>query len=390
MYKPKRGLWTSEDVGIQHPDRAMDFVADYILDKYVMKDKYSRVAIDGTNKNEWVVLTGEITSSAKVDIEETVREAYKILGYKFVPRVINLIFEQSPDIAQGISLADDEIGAGDQGIMIGYANTESKDYLPLALYLSKKIICALQTLRMYKKPNKCGCDMKAQVTIDYDKEIPEVHTVVVALQHDEDEDLDTLRKEIKRIILDMFEKEDVKVSDNLIWHINGTGKFIIGGPFSDSGEVGRKLICDSYGGYAAIGGGNTHGKDATKVDASAAYATRWLAKNIVASGITDECEVQLGYVIGVAEPVSINVDLKGQQKVNITEEVIEKYIKDNISLSVKGIIDRFNLRRHLRHKWSALGYTGTVWQTDEYLAPWEELTIANDLRSLVKEDSSVF
>ena len=307
MYKPKRGLWTSEDVSPQHPDRAMDFVADYILDKYVELDPEAHVAIDGTNKNEWVVLTGEITSTAEIDIEESVKEAYKILGYEFEPRIINLIYKQSPDIAIGIERLD-EIGAGDQGIMIGYANIESDEYLPLALYLSKRIISRLYEAKRHYSFMKG--DMKAQVTIDYDKDEPEVHTVVVACQHTDNANLEELRQTIKDIVNRVFVASKIKVSENLIWHINGTGKFVIGGPEGDSGEVGRKLICDSYGGYSAIGGGNTHGKDATKVDASAAYATRWLAKNIVASGLSDECEVQLGYVIGVAEPVSINVDLK--------------------------------------------------------------------------------
>lgn len=384
MYKPKRGLWTSEDVSMQHPDRAMDFVADYILDKFVDADPKSHVAIDGTNKNDWVVLTGEITSGVDISIEQLVQEAYSLLGYSFTPRVINLIYKQSPDIAQGIE-RNDEIGAGDQGIMIGYANTESKDYLPLALYLSKKII---DKLTIYRKLNKFGeypkLDIKSQVTIDYDKETPEVHTVVVALQHEEDEDLGALTDTVIDLVMEVFDEEKVNVSDDIIFHVNNTGKFVIGGPEGDSGEVGRKLICDSYGGYAAIGGGNTHGKDATKVDASAAFATRWLAKNIVASGITDECDVQLGYVIGKAEPVSINVDLKGQQLTNVIEEDIEKFIKENISLSVKGIIDRFRLRRPFRHIWSMHGYTGTT-NTSNTIAPWEELDLVDDLNKLIQE-----
>lgn len=390
MYKPKRGLWTSEDVSQQHPDRAMDFVADYILDKYVEQDPYAHVAIDGTNKNEWVVLTGEITSTANVDINKAVADAYKEIGYKFTPRVINLIYEQSPDIAQGIERSDVEIGAGDQGIMIGYANIESKEYLPLALYLSKQIIGFLYAIKergtyMYEGVNICDDlvgDMKAQVTIDYDKEVPEVHTVVVACQHREDTDTDLLKKFIIESVLALFEMNKVRISKNIVWHINGTGKFVIGGPEGDSGEVGRKLICDSYGGYAAIGGGNTHGKDATKVDASAAYATRWLAKNIVASGISDECEVQLGYVIGVAEPVSINVDLKGQQRTVVTEEDLEEFIGKYISLSVKGIIDRFQLRRPLRHQWSRQGYTGTSF-IDKVIPPWEELNYVDAFKDLV-------
>lgn len=379
MYKPKRGLWTSEDVSPQHPDRAMDFVADYILDKYVELDPEAHVAIDGTNKNEWVVLTGEITSTAEIDIEESVKEAYKILGYEFEPRIINLIYKQSPDIAIGIERLD-EIGAGDQGIMIGYANIESDEYLPLALYLSKRIISRLYEAKRHYSFMKG--DMKAQVTIDYDKDEPEVHTVVVACQHTDNANIEELRQTIKDIVNRVFVASKIKVSENLIWHINGTGKFVIGGPEGDSGEVGRKLICDSYGGYSAIGGGNTHGKDATKVDASAAYATRWLAKNIVASGLSDECEVQLGYVIGVAEPVSINVDLKGQQKTNVTEEDIENFIKENVSLSVKGIIDRFNLRRPLRHDWSRQGYTGDNSSWAGKASPWEELNLVPDLNKL--------
>lgn len=409
MYKPKRGLWTSEDVSPQHPDRAMDFVADYILDKYVELDPMAHVAVDGTNKNDWVVLTGEISSTAEVDIENAVKEAYRMIGYEFEPRIINLIYKQSPDIAMGIekrrvevvnqdmgstdttSYTNEvsnietkevvsEIGAGDQGIMIGYANIESDEYLPLALYLSKRIISRLYEAKRHY-PYLKG-DMKAQVIIDYDKEEPEVHTVVVACQHTDTANLEDLRETIKDIVNRVFIASKVKVSENLIWHINGTGKFVIGGPEGDSGEVGRKLICDSYGGYAAIGGGNTHGKDATKVDASAAYATRWLAKNIVASGLSDECEVQLGYVIGVAEPVSINVDLKGQQRTDVTEEDIEKYIKENISLSVKGIIDRFNLRRPLRHDWSRQGYTGDNSSWAGSRAPWEELDLVPDLKKL--------
>lgn len=377
MYKPKRGLWTSEDVSPQHPDRAMDFVADYILDKYVELDPKAHVAIDGTNKNEWVILTGEISSIVEVDIEESVKEAYRILGYEFEPRIMNLVYKQSPDITQGIEKDDGEIGAGDQGIMIGYANIESDEYLPLALYLSKRIISRLYEAKGHY-PFLKG-DMKAQVTIDYDKDEPEVHTVVVACQHTDTANYEDLQETIKDIVNRVFVAAKVKVSENLIWHINGTGKFVIGGPEGDSGEVGRKLICDSYGGYAAIGGGNTHGKDATKVDASGAYVTRWLAKNIVASGLSDECEVQLGYVIGVAEPVSINVDLKGQQKTDVTEEDIENFIKENVSLSVKGIIDRFDLRRPLRHDWSRQGYTGDNSSWAGEFAPWEKLDLQFDL-----------
>lgn len=393
MFKPKRGLWTSEDVSLQHPDRAMDYVADYILDKYVEQDPYAHVAIDGTNKNEWVVLTGEITSTASVDINKAVIDAYKEIGYTFTPRVLNLIYEQSPDIAQGIERSEVEIGAGDQGIMIGYANIESRDYTPLALYLSKQIISKLYSYvenkniltRITKVIDKrlIG-DMKAQVTIDYSKDEPEVHTIVVACQHTEDTDLSDLKDFIKKQVLDTLNEENIKISNNLVWHINGTGKFVIGGPEGDSGEVGRKLICDSYGGYAAIGGGNTHGKDATKVDASAAYATRWLAKNIVASGLSDECEVQLGYVIGVAEPVSINVDLKGQQKTSVTEEDIEDYIKKHISLSVKGIIDRFGLRRPYRHLWSKQGYAGISNMEFAIIPPWEILNLVDELKDLIK------
>ena len=226
-----------------------------------------------------------------------------MIGYEFEPRIINLIYKQSPDIALGIERSEEEIGAGDQGIMIGYANIESDEYLPLALYLSKRIISRLYEAKRHY-PYLKG-DMKAQVTIDYDKEEPEVHTVVVACQHTDTANLEDLRETIKDIVNRVFITSKVKVSENLIWHINGTGKFVIGGPEGDSGEVGRKLICDSYGGYAAIGGGNTHGKDATKVDRSAAYMLRHIAKNVVANGNAKNCEIQISYGLGLAKPISI-------------------------------------------------------------------------------------
>lgn len=381
----KRGLFSSESVSPGHPDSATDYVVNKFLTEVFAQDKNSRFACDGVSKNEFVTLGGEVTTSAKINLESLVQEAYNDIGYEFTPRVFNEVYTQSPDIAQGTN--SDRNGWGDQGIMFGYANKETKEYFPLAITLSHEIIRRLYWA--YKEGNfpYAKADMKSQVTIDYDKEVPEVHTVVVACQHSEDYDKTALENYIKSVCMEIFKEYEVPVSDSLVWHINGTGKFVIGGPIGDSGEVGRKLVVDSYGGYAPIGGGTQNGKDPTKSDKTLMYVCRYLAKNIVAADLADECTIQLGTCIGVPEPVSIVVDTHGTGKVN--EAAIEQHIRQTIELTPKAIIDRFDM---LNLDYATLGLIGHVGQSVKkgyngvtVEVPWERLDLVDSFKQLLPE-----
>lgn len=383
----KRGLFSSESVSPGHPDSATDYIVNKFLTETFKADKNSRFACDGVTKNEFVTLGGEVTTTADINLEQLVKDAYKDIGYEIYPRVCNQVFTQSPDIAQGTN--NDRNGWGDQGIMFGYANRETEEYFPLAISLSHEIIRRLYwAFKDGSFPN-AKADMKSQVTIDYDKEVPEVHTVVVACQHTEDYSKEALENYIKSVCMEIFRDFNVPVSDNLIWHINGTGKFVIGGPIGDSGEVGRKLVVDSYGGYAPIGGGTQNGKDPTKSDKTLMYATRWLAKNIVAAGLADECTVQLATCIGVPEPVSIVIDAHGTEKVSVAS--IENYIKQHIELNPKAIIERFDM---LNLDYATLGLIGHVGQSTKrgyndvtVEVPWERLDLVEALKdALLSED----
>lgn len=381
----ERKLFTSESVSPGHPDSAMDYVANSVLDEILKMDPNARVAVDGVSKNENVVLAGEITSVYTPDYEEVVKKAYKEIGYEFEPKFTNLIFTQSADIALG---TNDEVGgAGDQGIMFGYANNETEEYFPLAISASHKIIQSLYFAFKDGSFPYAKADMKSQVTIDYTEEQPVVDTVVVAVQHSEEYNEEEFKSYIKGKVDEVLKELNIYKDDYKLL-INGTGRFVIGGPIGDSGEVGRKIVVDAYGGYAPVGGGTQNGKDCSKVDRSAAYMARYVAKNIVAAGLADECLIELGYCIGVAEPVSLSIDTKGTAKVE--ESKIVNYIRENISFTPKNIISRLNLKTPMFKTWGLIGHVGTSYKqaldgTGLVEVPWEKLDLVEDLKSLLDE-----
>lgn len=371
-------LFTSESVSEGHPDKVCDQVSDAVLDEVLANDPTGRVACECFATTGMIVVGGEITTSHYIDLPELVRGVIRDIGYdrgeyRFEAdscSVINVINRQSPDIAQGV----DTGGAGDQGMMFGYANTETAEYMPAAIHFSHQLVKRLADIR--KNNNKLmpylRPDAKAQVSVVYgdNGEVVSVDTVVVSTQHDPMENAQTRIKEdvienvVKAVIPEHLINADTK------FHVNPTGKFEIGGPHGDTGLTGRKIIVDTYGGKAPHGGGAFSGKDPTKVDRSAAYAARHLAKNIVAAGIARECTIQLAYAIGVAQPVSINADLHGTSAVNPRE--IEQFIMDNIDLTPAGIISRLNLRRPIYRASAAYGHFG------RHEFPWEHL----DLREM--------
>jgi S-adenosylmethionine synthetase len=371
-------IFTSESVSEGHPDKVCDQVSDAVLDEVLANDPTGRVACECFATTGMIVVGGEITTSHYIDLPELVRGVIRDIGYdrgeyRFEAdscSVINVINRQSPDIAQGV----DTGGAGDQGMMFGYANTETAEYMPAAIHFSHQLVKRLADIR--KNNNKLmpylRPDAKAQVSVVYgdNGEVVSVDTVVVSTQHDPMETAQTRIKEdvienvVKAVIPEHLINADTK------FHVNPTGKFEIGGPHGDTGLTGRKIIVDTYGGKAPHGGGAFSGKDPTKVDRSAAYAARHLAKNIVAAGIARECTIQLAYAIGVAQPVSINADLHGTSAVNPRE--IEQFIMDNIDLTPAGIISRLNLRRPIYRASAAYGHFG------RHEFPWEHL----DLREM--------
>jgi len=365
--KKEKHLFSSESVSPGHPDKMCDNISDAILDEIFKEDPNARVACECFTKTGFVVVGGEITTKTYVDIQNTVRKTIVDIGfnnpaYGFDGNtcgVLVALSEQSPDIKQGVDDKEAEgkesaeQGAGDQGIMFGYATNETEEYMPLPILLAHKLMEKYGQVRKelkYLRP-----DAKSQVTVEYEGSKPtKVHTVVIAAQHDDDVDLKTLRADVKeKIIKPVCEKyltEDTK------YHINGTGKFVLGGPVADAGLTGRKIIVDTYGGKGSHGGGCFSGKDPSKVDRSASYAARYIAKNIVAAGLADECEVQLAYCIGVAEPVSVLTDCFGTNK--IPEEKISQLVRENFSLKPAEIINALKLRRPIYKKTAAYGHFG--------------------------------
>ena len=311
-------FFTSESVTEGHPDKLCDFISDSILDAYLEKDENSRVACETVASKGEVIVTGEITSTAEnINIEEIVRNAIKKIGYDNANTDIDYrtckihvnMSKQSPDIALG---TNDEIGgAGDQGMMFGFACDETEEYMPLPISLAHKLAKKLTEVRKNEEINYLRPDGKTQVTVEYDGDKPvRIDTIVVSAQHNEDANLDTLRKDIKEKVIDLVVPQNM-LDENTKYYINPTGRFAIGGPLGDSGLTGRKIIVDTYGGYSRHGGGAFSGKDATKVDRSASYMARFIAKNIVANGYAKKCEIQLSYAIGIAKPISIYVDTFG-------------------------------------------------------------------------------
>lgn len=394
----ERRLFTSESVSEGHPDKIADQISDAILDALIAKDPNARVAVETAVTTGLVLVAGEVSTTAYVDIQSVVRHTIKKIGYTDGRigfdgdncAVLVAIDEQSSDIAQGVndSLEArnededplDKIGAGDQGMMFGFAIDETPEYMPLSISLAHALMRKTAQLRKdhvlaYLRP-----DAKAQVTVEYDENDKpyRVDTVVISTQHDEDTSLETIRHDMIEKVIKAVIPANL-LDDKTKYYINPTGRFVLGGPSADTGLTGRKIIVDTYGGYARHGGGAFSGKDPTKVDRSAAYAARYIAKNIVAAGLASRCEVQLAYAIGVAHPVSIAVETFGTGKVD--DDTIVKAIRENFDLRPAGIIKMLNLRRPIYEQTAAYGHFG---RTDIDL-PWEHLDKVDALKKYLNK-----
>ena len=370
-------LFTSESVSMGHPDKLADQISDSILDAMLAQDPDSRVACETMVSTEMAVVAGEITSKADVNVEEVVRNVMREVGYTDAATgigadtcdVVVKLDQQSPDIAMGV----DRDGAGDQGLMFGFACDDTEELMPLPIALSHKILARLNKARFDKEVDWLRPDSKSQVTVEYDGFTPvRIDTVVVSTQHGPNVDNETIHNFIKNEIVDPclpagLNKGDIK------YHINPTGKFEIGGPHGDCGLTGRKIIVDTYGGWGRHGGGAFSGKDSTKVDRSAAYMARHVAKNIVAAGLAKRCEVQLAYAIGVADPVSVHVDTQGTG--NVDDALICKIVSEHYPLSTQGIIEYLKLKRPIFRKTAEGGHFGR----DDADFTWENTDSAAQL-----------
>ena len=383
-------LFTSESVTEGHPDKVADQISDGILDAILAQDPTARVACETVVNTGLVVLVGEITTSAVVDYQQVARDTIRKIGYtdrKYgydadAVAVMVSLDKQSPDIAMGVDDAletrgqSEEFGAGDQGLMFGYATNETDSYMPLPIDLSHKLAFQLAKVRKEKLLDYLGPDGKVQVTIEYTPEhiVKRIDTIVVSTQHDEEISQEQIRKDVLKYVVKPVVPSEL-LDDETRYFINPTGKFVIGGPVGDSGLTGRKIIVDTYGGYARHGGGAFSGKDSTKVDRSASYAARYIAKNVVAAGLAEKCEIQLAYAIGVAQPVSIAVDTFGTN--HVPEDKIIEVIRKEFRLTPKGIIETLNLRRPIYQQTAAYGHFG---RTDIEL-PWEQLNKVEELKA---------
>ena len=369
-----RRLFTSESVTEGHPDKICDQISDNILDALLAEDPYSRVACETTVATGQVLIMGEITTKAKIDYAEIARRVVREIGYTSSEMgfdadtcsVLNCLHAQSPDIAMGV----DVDGAGDQGMMFGYASDETPEYMPMPIALAHKLSRRLTEVRKNGTLPYLRADGKSQVTVEYDEngKAVRIDAVVISSQHSADVTIEQIRADIKTHVIDAIIPADMMDADTKIY-VNPTGRFVIGGPYGDSGLTGRKIIVDTYG------GGAFSGKDPTKVDRSAAYMARYIAKNIVAAGLANRCEVQLAYAIGVPYPVSVRVDTFDTEKIPVTK--IEQIVCENFDMTPKGIIEHFELRRPIYAQTAAYGHFG---RTDVDL-PWEKLDMVEKLKA---------
>ncbi len=392
-------LFTSESVTEGHPDKMCDQISDAILDALLEQDPMSRVACETAITTGLVLVMGEITTKAYVDIQKIVRDTVREIGYtrgKYgfdadTCGVITAIDEQSTDIAMGVDkaleakeneMSDEEIeaiGAGDHGMMFGYASNETEEYMPYPISLAHKLALQLTKVRKDGTLPYLRADGKTQVSVEYDENgrPARLDAVVLSTQHDPDVTQEQIHEDIKKHVFDVILPQDM-VDGETKFFINPTGRFVIGGPHGDSGLTGRKIIVDTYGGYARHGGGAFSGKDCTKVDRSAAYAARYVAKNIVAAGLADKCEIQLSYAIGVARPTSVMVDTFGTGK--LSDEKLTEIVRENFDLRPAGIIKMLDLRRPLYKQTAAYGHFGR----NDLDLPWEKVDRVEDLKKYIK------
>ena len=391
----EKRLFTSESETEGHPDKVCDAISDAILDACMAKDPMSRVACETATCTGFVLVTGEITTNAYVDIQKVVRDTVKEIGYTKSEygfdgntcAVLVAIDEQSSDIAMGVDkaleakenkMSDEEIeaiGAGDQGMMFGYATNETEEYMPYSIALAHKLAKQLTDVRKNGTLPYLRPDGKSQVSVEYDENGKPIRleAVVLSTQHDPDVTQEQIHEDIKKHVFDPILPKEL-LDENTKYFINPTGRFVIGGPHGDAGLTGRKIIVDTYGGYARHGGGAFSGKDCTKVDRSAAYAARYVAKNIVAAGLADQCEIQLSYAIGVAQPTSVRVDTFGTGKVS--DEKLVEIVRENFDLRPAGIIRMLDLRRPIYKQTAAYGHFGR----NDLDLPWEKLDKVDSLK----------
>lgn len=379
-----RKLFTSESVGRGHPDKVCDQISDAILDAYLKLDSKAKVAVETLASGHMIVIAGEVNSKFDIDIIDIAKNILKELGYySSKTSIIVDIKEQSQDIHQGVELktksGNEEIGAGDQGLMFGYATNETPEYMPLPIMVAHAIVKRAETLRQSGDFLWAKADMKSQVTLDYtDPEKTSVDTILFSIQHSAKYDKEKFQEFIKQeVIKPVLERYNLNWPKKLL--INPTGNFVIGGPIGDTGLTGRKIIVDTYGGWARHGGGAFSGKDATKVDRSAAYAARWVAKNLVAAGVADQVEIQIAYSIGVAQPVSINVNTFGTNKYD--ESLIEKAVLELFDLTPKGIIESLDLQKPIYRATSYYGHFGR----NEPGFTWELLNKVEEIKEFINK-----
>jgi len=379
-------LFTSESVTEGHPDKMCDYISDSVLDAFLEKDRDSHVACETLVSTGLVLVAGEITSQANVDIPSVARKAVQNIGYNnpdigFDYRSCSVILsvnKQSADIAQGVHShenAHKEQGAGDQGLMFGYATNEAPEFMPMPIYCAHQLSAALAKKRKNNSLPYLRPDGKTQVTVEYQNNIPKrIHTVVISTQHAPEAEQNTIRKDMIALAHEILPA--YLLDNRTLFHVNPTGRFVVGGPSGDCGLTGRKIIVDTYGGMGRHGGGAFSGKDPSKVDRSAAYSARYLAKNIVAAGLASECEIQLAYAIGYFQPVSININTFGTSKVD--EKKLADAIASKFPLTPKWIIDSLDLKRPIYSKTSSYGHFGR--NLPEF--SWESLNLVSDLKAL--------